>query len=331
MNWTLLAFAALIAGPFLIWRAHRTAQPVYDAEQMSEGALWGYFLVLVGAWGVLSMYANPSDLFFVVMMAAAVLALIAKLRGYKSKGNERPLPSWAAFGFSNALVLALIGLGKTFVIEPMQIPSSSMRPGLIVGDFILINKSAYGIRIPFLNEPVIPIGKPERGDVIVFRFPKDTKINYIKRVIGLPGDKVEYRNKLLTINGLRIDSKLIGDYSYRDRESQGGDTVAVVMQESFAGKVHKTLNVSGVPTLNVANVDSFPYADNCKYDDSGFVCDVPQGQYLMLGDNRDNSNDGRYWGFVPDNHLAGKAFMIWMSWPGWGHWPEFGRIGTRIE
>lgn len=329
MNWTLLAFAALAAGPILIWRASRTAQPVFDAEQMSEGALWGYFLLLVGSWGVLSMYANPSDLFFVVMMVAAVLALIAKLRGYKSKGNERPLPSWAAFGFSNALVLALIGLGKTFVIEPMQIPSSSMRPGLVVGDFILINKSAYGVRLPFLNQPIIPTGKPEHGDVIVFRYPQDTKINYIKRVIGLPGDKVEYRNKLLTVNGQHVDSIPVGDYRYF--EAQGGEVAAVVMKETFAGKTHQTLNVMGVPPLNPAGIMPFPYQQNCQYDETGFACEVPQGQYLMLGDNRDNSNDGRYWGFVPDDHLTGRAFMIWMSWPGWGHWPEFGRIGTRIQ
>ncbi|HEY9102982.1 signal peptidase I [Chitinimonas sp.] len=329
MNWTLLAFAALAVGPFLIWRNSRTAQPVYDAEQMSEGALWGYFLLLVGAWGVLSVYANPSDLFFVVMMVAAVLALIARLRGYKAKGNERPLPSWAAFGFSNALVLALIGLGKTFVIEPMQIPSSSMRPGLVVGDFILINKSAYGVRIPFLNQPIIPTGKPERGDVVVFRYPLDTKTNYIKRVIGLPGDKVEYRNKQLTVNGQHIDSIPVGDYRYF--EAQGNEIAAVVMKETFGDKTHQTLNEMGKPTLNPAGVIPFRYLENCQYDETGFACAVPQGQYLMLGDNRDNSNDGRYWGFVPDDHLTGRAFMIWMSWPGWGHWPEFGRIGTHIQ
>lgn len=324
MNWTLLAFAALFVGPVLIWRARQKAQPVFDAEQMSEGALWGYFLMLVGSWGVLSMFANPSDLFFVVMMVASVLALIAKLKGYKAKGNERALPDWAAFGFSNALVLALIGLGKTFVVEPMQIPSSSMRPGLIVGDFILINKSAYGIRIPFLNIPVIPVGKPERGDVIVFRYPEDTRINYIKRVIGLPGDKVEYRNKLLSINGVKIDSVPVGDYRYADRSDE--TIQAIRMHESMENKPHDTLNVPGTPTLMPPAVKNFPMREeNCRYDETGFVCTVPQGNYLMLGDNRDNSNDGRYWGFVPEDHLAGRAFFIWMNLG------DFSRIGTRIR
>ncbi|WP_269533365.1 signal peptidase I [Chitinimonas sp. BJYL2] len=324
MNWTLLAFVALFAGPVLIWRSRRRNEPVYDAERMSETALWGYFLILVGAWGVLSMFANPSDLFFVIMMVAAVLALFAKLRGYKAKGNDKPMPDWAAFGYSNALILALIGVGKTFVVEPMQIPSSSMRPGLIVGDFILINKSAYGVRIPFLNIPVIPVGKPERGDVVVFRFPENTKINYIKRVVGIPGDKVEYRNKVLTINGERIDSVPLGEYRYADQPDQPLQTVR--MQERMGTRSYETLNLPGAPTLLPLGVHDFPQrANNCQHDETGFSCTVPQGQYMMLGDNRDNSNDGRYWGFVPDDHLAGRAFLIWMNLG------DLSRIGTRIR
>ncbi|QNM95578.1 signal peptidase I [Chitinimonas koreensis] len=323
MNWTLLAVVALVVGPLLIWRSRRTSPPVFDAEQMSESALWGYFLLLVGAWGVLSIWANPSDLFFLVMMAAAVLALIAKLLGYRSKGNEKPLPAWAAFGFSNALVLALIGVGKTFLVEPMQIPSSSMRPGLVVGDFILINKFAYGVRIPFLNVPIVPNGKPQRGDVVVFRYPMDTKLNYIKRVIGVPGDKIEYRNKQLTVNGQKIDSVPVGEYRYNDRADETIQTVR--MQESLGGKTYNTLNQPGAPTLLPPGVVDFPQRENCQHDETGFTCTVPDGRYLMLGDNRDNSNDGRYWGFVPDDHLAGKAFFIWMNIG------EPSRIGTRIQ
>jgi len=261
-------------------------------------------------------------------MAAAVLAGIAKLRGYQAKNGTKPMPLWAAFGFSNALVLALIGVGKTFVVEPMQIPSSSMRPGLIVGDFILINKFSYGIRIPFLNEAIIPVGKPQRGDVVVFRFPEDTKTNFIKRVIGLPGDKIEYRNKQLTINDNKVASIPVGEYKYRDENNERGgeqSPSSVIMEEAFNGKVHRTLNDTGKPTLEPLMVHDFPHRDGCQYDESGFVCTVPQGEYLMLGDNRDNSNDGRYWGFVQDNQLAGKAFVIWMNLH------ELGRIGTVIR
>jgi signal peptidase I len=323
MNWTYLAVAALFVGAVLIGNAQRKTEPIFDADHMPESALWGYFLMLVGAWGVTSLFANPSDLFFVIMMVAAVLAGIAKLKGYKGKGNERPLPLWAAFGFSNALVLGAIGVGKTFLVEPMQIPSSSMRPGLVVGDFILISKFSYGVRIPFLNEPVIPVGKPARGDVVVFRYPVDPKTNFIKRVIGLPGDKIEYRNKVLTVNGQRVESQPVGEYRYADKA--GEPIQSVRMQETMGGKHYETLNVSGAPTLNPSSVQDFPNRDACQHDETGFICAVPAGHYLMLGDNRDNSNDGRYWGFVPDRLLAGKAFFVWMNVN------EPSRIGKSIQ
>ncbi|HEY9102976.1 signal peptidase I [Chitinimonas sp.] len=328
MNWTLLAFAALFAGPLLIWRA-RATPPVHDADQMPGQALWGYFLLLVGAWGVLSLWANPSDLFFLIMLAPAVLALFARLRGYRAKGNERALPSWAAFGYANALVLGLIGVGKTFLVEPMQIPSSSMRPGLVVGDFILVNKLAYGLRIPFVDQPLLRRAGPARGEVVVFRHPKDPRTNLIKRMIGLPGDLVEYRNKHLMVNGVRMDSQPIGQYRYGNE--QGQLTQAVLQRESFGKVSHQTLIEPDKPVIDLFQVDHFPYQRQCQYDVSGFRCRVPQGHYLVLGDNRDNSSDGRYWGFVPEGNLAGQAFMVWLSWPGWGHLPIWERMGMRIH
>jgi len=337
MNWTYAAFAAIAAGPCLIWYARRkTTEAVVSADQMSETAMWGYFLMLVGAWGALGLLFNMSDLFFALMLVPAVMAGVAKFKGYKPKDNSRPLPDWAAFGFANWMVLAIIGLGKTFVVEPMQIPSSSMRPGLVVGDFIVINKFAYGIRIPFINEVVIPTGKPQRGDVVVFRFPVDPRLNYIKRLIGLPGDTVEYRNKRLTVNGQTYDSVPVGENTYSDKADE--KILAVRMRESMpasgpngVGKQYETLNVPGNPTLYRQSVMDFQHRDACQYDDtpggenSGFICKIPQGQYLMLGDNRDNSNDGRYWGFVPEGNLAGRAFLIWMNRN------DFGRIGTAIN
>ncbi|MFC4159193.1 signal peptidase I [Chitinimonas lacunae] len=324
IGWQRLAIVAVLLGVFLIWYGRRKAkEPVYDTDQLSETAMWGYFLVLIGGWGVLMSYANPSDLFFVVMMVPALLALLAKARGYKSKGNTRPLPDWAAFGFSNALILALIGFGKTFVVEPMQIPSSSMRPGLIVGDFILISKFSYGVRLPFLGETIVPLGKPQRGDVVVFRFPLDTKLNYIKRLVGVPGDTVEYRNKQLTVNGQVVPTAPVGDYMYTDPPRD--EIKAVRMKEEMGGVKYETLNVPQLPTLIPMQIQQFPQRDACQYDETGFVCKVPAGHYMMLGDNRDNSNDGRYWGFVPDQLLVGKAFLIWMNLG------EFSRIGNRIE
>lgn len=328
MNWTLLAFAALLAGPALIWRA-RSAPPIYDADQLSESALWGYFLLLVGAWGVLSLWANPSDLFFLLMLVPATLALLARLRGYRARANTRALPSWAAFAYANALVLGLIGVGKTFFVEPMQIPSSSMRPGLIVGDFILVNKLAYGVRLPFVAEPLLRRPGPQRGDVVVFRHPKDPRTNLIKRMIGVPGDLVEYRNKRLTVNGVAMDSRSVGDYRYNNEQ---GEAVHALRNQEFFGKAsHQTLIEPEKPVVDLFQVDRFPYRQQCQYDPSGFRCQVPQGQYLVLGDNRDNSSDGRYWGFVPEANLAGQAFMVWLSWPGWGHMPAWERMGLRIH
>jgi signal peptidase I len=324
MNWTLLAFAALVAGPLLIAYARRkTTEPVFEADQLSETAMWGYFLLLVGAWGVLSIFANPSDLFFVIMMVPTVLVVIARLRGHRARGNSRPLPDWAAFGYANWLILGAIGIGKTFVVEPMQIPSSSMRPGLVVGDFILINKFAYGVRVPFLNQTVVPVGHPQHGDVVVFRFPLDEKTNFIKRVIGVPGDRVEYRNKLLTVNGKLLEVKTLGEYTYSDHGEE--TTVAARLSEQYESKKYEILNVAGVPTLLPAGVVDFPGRENCQYDDTGFACTVPEGKYLMLGDNRDNSRDSRYWGFVSENQLSGRAFMIWMNLG------DLSRIGTRIR
>lgn len=329
MNWTFLAFAAIALGPILIWRARRAyTEPVVDADAMPEQAMWGYFLMLVGAWGALGSWFNMSDLFFALMMVPAILAGVATLKGYKSKKNSRPLPDWAAFGFSNWLVLGIIGLGKTFIVEPMQIPSSSMRPGLIVGDFIVISKFSYGVRIPFINEPIVPIGKPQRGDVVVFRLPSDTRINYIKRLIGVSGDVVEYRNKRLTVNGQVYNSLPVGEYAYSDKT--GEKALAARVSEDMGAKKYETLNVSGIPTVRLP-VSDFPNREACQYDDTGFVCKVPEGRYFMMGDNRDNSQDSRYWGFVGENQIAGKAFGIWMNWAGLGSWPDFKRIGSSIQ
>ncbi|MBV1776088.1 signal peptidase I [Burkholderiaceae bacterium DAT-1] len=261
------------------------------------------------------------------------MALVARLKGYRARGGEKALPDWAAFGFSNWIVLLSIGVLKTFVIEPMQIPSSSMRPGLVVGDFIVVNKFAYGIRVPFINEVIVPTGAPARGDVVVFRYPLNTKINYIKRLIGLPGDTVEYRNKQLSVNGIRYESQPIGVYKYDERENSVNR-----MQEKTPSKTYQTLNDPDQQAYNLmqlAQISMQPefassgerdlQSANCQIDETGFVCKVPAGHYLMLGDNRDNSSDGRYWGFVPENHLAGRAFMIWMNFK------DMSRVGTMIH
>ena len=192
-------------------------------------------------------------------------------------------------------VILIVLVVRSFVVEPFRIPSGSMMPTLLVGDFILVNKFAYGIRLPVVHTKVIDTGEPERGDIVVFRYPENPEIDYIKRVVGVPGDRVVYRNKQLTINGEPAPQQLLGSYV-----GVGGGsamTGARHLREDLLGVEHDIL-VS--PGRNVFGGD-FEYV-------------VPDGHYFAMGDNRDNSRDSRAWGTVPEKNLVGKAFLIWMNW-----------------
>ncbi|GAB0149441.1 signal peptidase I [Marichromatium sp. PS1] len=192
---------------------------------------------------------------------------------------------------------------RSFVVEPFRIPSNSMMPTLLTGDFILVNKYAYGLRLPVLNAKFVDIGEPERGDVVVFRFPLDPSTDYIKRVIGLPGDVIGYRGKTVYLNGEPVAQLPIGRYTGvgSGREMTGAREAL----ESLGGVEHSILTRSRAPDL----------PPGCRVLAFGSV-KVPEGQYFVMGDNRDNSNDSRCWGFVPEENLVGKAFGIWMHWDG---------------
>jgi signal peptidase I len=221
-------------------------------------------------------------------------------------------------------ILLVIFLLRSFLVEPFQIPSSSMRPGLVVGDFILVNKYTYGLRIPVINSVFVPVNQPQRGDVMVFHFPEDPKTDFIKRVIGLPGDTVAYQGKRLTINGNPIRVEQDGGYQYVDKGFDVTDTVRY--QEYLAERSHPMIVDDKQPrSLVLQAVRDFPNRENCTYSEDGFVCKVPAGHYFMMGDNRDNSHDSRYWGFVPDANIVGKAFLVWMNFG------NLKRIGTLIE
>jgi signal peptidase I len=207
------------------------------------------------------------------------------------------------------VILAVLLL-RSFLVEPFRIPSNSMMPTLLTGDFILVNKFTFGIRLPVLNKKIFEIGAPHRGDVIVFRFPKDPSIDYIKRVIGEPGDKVVYRNKTLYINGRAMEQTMLGPYT----------------------GVGSGLGMSGATQL-------LEHLDDVKHDIlidprrgmGDYEIEVPPNQYFVMGDNRDNSNDSRFWGTVPDENLVGKAFMIWMNWDSANSGVDWNRIGSRIK
>jgi signal peptidase I len=216
-------------------------------------------------------------------------------------------PTWIEYSGSFFPVIAMVFFLRSFLYEPFKIPSSSMVPTLVVGDLILVNKFTYGIRLPIINKKIIDINNPQRGDVMVFKYPKDTALDYIKRVVGVPGDKIVYKNKRLTVNGKKISYQPLPDYLDEEHLSYSKQYA-----EDLTGVAHRILNDERAPSF-VQNPDAFPQHELCTYDIEGFACTVPQGQYFMMGDNRDNSLDSRYWGFVPDQNIVGKAFFVWMN------------------
>jgi signal peptidase I len=216
-------------------------------------------------------------------------------------------PTWIEYSGSFFPVIALVFFLRSFLYEPFKIPSSSMVPTLEVGDLILVNKFAYGIRLPVINKKIVEVGNPKRGDVMVFKYPKDPSLDYIKRVVGLPGDKVVYENKRLSVNGKEVSYKPLPDYLDEERLSYSKQFV-----ENLNGVSHRILNDDRVPPY-VQKRDPFPNYELCRYNLEGFSCTVPAGHYFMMGDNRDNSLDSRYWGFVPDENIVGKAFFVWMN------------------
>lgn len=229
---------------------------------------------------------------------------------------------WLEFTADIFPVIAFIFILRSFFFEPFKIPSGSMIPTLQIGDFILVNKFAYGVRLPVLNQKVISLGDPARGDIVVFRYPKDENVDYIKRLIGLPGDVVQYADKRLTVNGQPFTYTEIANVpeTGKDNEPKGlfdpsPKHYLESSPSSLGGVTHMIENdpqrASGFPPGFTP--EPFKNSENCEYSYSGFKCKVPEGHYFMMGDNRDNSADSRYWGFVPDQNLVGRAFFVWMN------------------
>jgi len=245
-------------------------------------------------------------LFLLLLLTGAVwLVEIIWLR--KGRPAQAAQPWWVEYSVSFFPVIVVVFLLRSFVVEPFKIPSGSMIPTLHIGDFILVNKFDYGIRLPIINEKIIPIGNPHRGDVMVFRYPDDPSLDYIKRVVGLPGDTVEYRDKRLIINGKPVPTREISDYLSKSTMQFYKRYV-----EDLGGVKHQILIDPNAPAY-VSQVLPFPDSKDCHYNSQGFVCHVPPGHYFMMGDNRDNSSDSRVWGFVPDANIIGKAFFIWLN------------------
>lgn len=216
-------------------------------------------------------------------------------------------PWWLDWTAGLFPVIIAVFLLRSFLFEPFKIPSGSMIPTLLIGDMILVNKFVYGVRLPVVNTKVIDIGEPKHGDVMVFRYPPKPSQDYIKRVIGLPGDEVAYLNKKLTVNGQPVAVKPVPEF-FDSNESR----YYKQYEENLLGVTHRLLNDDDRPAF-IAGVGDFAQRRNCRYSVEGVVCKVPAGHYFMMGDNRDNSLDSRYWGFVPEQNIVGKAFFIWMN------------------
>jgi signal peptidase I len=225
-------------------------------------------------------------------------------------------PWWLDWTAGLFPVIVAVFVLRSFLFEPFKIPSGSMIPTLLVGDLILVNKFTYGLRLPVLHTRLTEGTPPKRGDVMVFRYPPKPSLDYIKRVVGVPGDEVAYLNKRLTINGRPVPTTKLQDYFDPDAMRYFKH-----FEEQLGEKKHRLLTDDERPAF-VPGVEAFPFKQNCRYSVEGVVCKVPDGMYFVMGDNRDNSLDSRYWGFVPERNIVGRAFLIWMNFG------SFKRIGS---
>ncbi len=322
------------------------SEGVRDAPLMA--ALYASLVVLIGAAVLRLLLAERLD-FSAVLLGITVitggvwgadLLLLAPQRAAAARAagqdpahiREPGTVDYARSFFPVALVVLVL---RSFIFEPFRIPSDSMMPTLLDGDFIIVNKYDYGLRLPVINRKLIAVGEPQRGDVVVFRWPVDPSVNFIKRLVGLPGDHVEVRDNHITVNGQPVVEADGGKYN------DGCYVNLQLARERLGSHDHDAIfcpvaidRQPLLPGCNRSSVRGFV----CGEDDAPgerrmplFVGDVPAGQYLMMGDNRDNSDDGRSWGFVPEQNLVGKATRIWFNWdPHRSGGPIWKRIGAAI-
>ena len=289
------------------------------------GAIDGNFaLLLFTATVITGLYWLAERFYFLPQrqMAAAKLEVEAVQRRNElsqqgitqvdvnvSEARQRLLmqPWWLDWTAGLFPVIVVVFVLRSFLFEPFKIPSGSMIPTLLVGDLILVNKFTYGVRLPVINLKITEGNKPQRGDVMVFRYPPKPSLDYIKRVVGVPGDEVAYLNKRLTINGKVVTTNGVPEFF-----DESVMRYFKQLEETLGEAKHRVLNDDDRPAF-VPGVEEFPHRQNCRYSVEGVVCKVPEGHYFMMGDNRDNSLDSRYWGFVPDRNIVGKAFFVWMN------------------
>lgn len=263
------------------------------------------------------MNFNFELILFYATLITGVIALLDRIflapkrnRVYKNAADVK-LPIIIDYAYSFFPVLLIVFLLRSFLFEPFRIPSGSLEPTLMTGDFILVNKFNYGIRLPVIHKKLVENHTPQRGDIMVFRWPPNPSYDFIKRVIGLPGDKISYVNKELLVNGEKVPQEFIKNTTAVNEI--GTEWQALEKEENLLGIKHHI------------------FVDSAKSSRDYRDIVVPEGMYFVMGDNRDDSADSRYWGFVPDKNIVGKAILVWMSWDGIKHNLRFNRIGTMIH
>ncbi len=336
MNWEMIGWLALgasgllIAASFFAGRKPAVASGVQAVDGAEPHPLHAWLEI---AWPVFFIAAMGMLTLKEVMGFAAVLLLATTITGViwgidtailKPKRAAASEPVVVEMARSFFPVILIVFFLRSFLYEPFKIPSESMLPTLQVGDFILVNKFTYGVRLPVINKKIVETGSPQRGDVMVFRFPEDTTKDFIKRVVGVPGDKIAYKQKRLTVNDKPVEMESLGTATEVDKRL--GFRRFESFKEKFGEKTHAIMVDPDMPGVRLGGVRQFPNRDNCEYNNEGVVCTVPAGHYFMMGDNRDNSDDSRYWGFVPEENIVGKAVLIWMNFGSF-----IKRVGTTIE
>lgn len=295
---------------------------------------WGTVVLVAIVAICLYIWYKTSDFALALVLITAAffaiwlvdrIAFARRRREHAASAGQRPHePVLVDYARSFFPVILAVLLFRTFLLEPFRIPSGSMMPTLLVGDFVLVNKFAYGLRLPVTNTKILDVGEPQRGDIAVFRYPLNPKEDYIKRIIGVPGDTIKMLGEVVSINGRRVPQTLVGEY-------HGTDEASIQMEENprmspvqlytevLDGIKHSTLHFGYPETSNCLG------AGGTFTQDGGCEWKVPKGYYFAMGDNRDDSADSRFWGFVPEQNLAGKAFFIWFSLADWH------RIGTVLR
>lgn len=306
-----------------LWDVFTSKTGEVKSENRLHWVQFAYMAMFISSLGLMLKFVSFAGVLLIATVVTGLIYAWDFLWGAKRrpKGLHDPMPVELAKGFFP--VILIVFFVRSFIAEPFKIPSGSMIPTLEVGDFILVNKFTYGIRLPVANKKILAVNLPKRGDVMVFRYPEDQTLDYIKRVVGLPGEEIAYINKRLIVNGQPVATTSEGSVELAEKglNFQQYDR----LKEKMGDTQHAIIVNPETAPLHLAGVSQFPQRDQCRYNEQGFTCRVPAGHYLMLGDNRDNSKDSRYWGFVPEENIVGKAFFIWWNFG------EFNRIGSVIN